>query len=77
MNLRTFYYSLTDEQQVAYAKSIGSTTEYVRVHLIPKHRKPDRSRPLKKLQQMAAESNGKVTLDEVIAHFSDMAESAA
>ena len=74
MELRKYYQSLTVQQRKEYAERAGTDVEYIRVHLIPPNKQPDRTPRRKLMQKLAEASDGNVTIDEVFRHFFDVAQ---
>lgn len=73
MKLSDYINSLTDEQRAEYALRCGTTDNYLRVHVV---RATKECR--KRLREaLASESQGKVTLEEVLQHFGIIPEKAA
>lgn len=77
MTLTKFYYSLDKPLKLAYAGAVNTTVDYIRIHLIPKNKLPDRTPGMDKLVALAKHSGGKVSVNEVIAHFSQRNDKAA
>jgi len=66
MNLSTYWKSLDAPAREQYASRCGTTLSYIKVHLIPVARKVPRK---ELLINMAKESDGNVSIPEVLAHF--------
>lgn len=77
MKLADYYYGLSDADKTAFAKALPTSREYIRVHLIPEHRKPDRNLRFEQLAKIPEITNNQVSLAEVFEHFSDREEVAA
>lgn len=77
MNLRDYYHSLDDEAKAAFAADLNRSVEYLRIHLFPKNGPPHRTPPLSVLERMAEITKGKVSLAEVLEHFSKKRRYAA
>jgi hypothetical protein len=69
MELNSFFYSLTADERVRFADSIGYSVPYIRNHLIPKNSEPDRLPPLPKLRKIAEATDGIVSFEQVCSHF--------
>lgn len=69
MELYKHYYSLDSDQREAFAKQANTTTEYLRVHLIPPNGVPDRMPRKALLQSLSDASHGKVSIEDVLYHF--------
>ena len=69
MELKKYYRSLTSPEKAEFAKKIGYSPDYIRVHLIPANKKPDSTPPLKRLINLAENTGGNVSFSEVVKHF--------
>lgn len=69
MDLRDYYETLERDGKAAYAERAGTHPEYLRIHLIPAHKPPDRIPRPALLKSLADASGGAVTMDDVIRHF--------
>ena len=65
MKFSDYFKSLNSSAQEIYASRAGTTANYIRVHLLAKRRIP---RPAL-LDGLAQASQGKVSRDEILAHF--------
>lgn len=66
MSFAKFVKSLSRPELEAYAQRCGTTANYITVHLLHATKEPR-----KKLREaLANESDGKVSLNEVLQHFS-------
>lgn len=66
MLFKEFIRQLSPEELEDYARRCSTTPKYITVHLLPA-----RKEPRKKLREaLAEESGGKVSLGEVLEHFS-------
>ena len=69
MDLKKYYYSLSTDQQKAFAKEAGTDPEYIRVHLIPKNGSPDRIPRRDLFNGLVRAAGGDVSPDKVMSHF--------
>lgn len=65
MDLRQYFYQLTQPERDSFARRAGTTTRYIQCHLIT-HRKIPRPALMRKL---VAASGNRVTLDDLLTHF--------
>jgi len=72
MKLSEYIKSLSPEQREEYANRCGTTPSYLRIHILAARKEP--RRPLR--EALARESDGNVSLGEVLEHF-DMIDSPA
>lgn len=73
MKLAEYIKSLSPKEREAYARRCGTTPSYLRIHILAARKEP--RRPLR--EALARESEGNVTLEEVLEHFDMMSSSAA
>lgn len=72
MRFADYYRSLKGVERDKYAARAGTTRQYIEIHLLAKSAR--RKTPRKEtMVALAGASNGAVTLEEVIAHFFDLA----
>ena len=65
MNFKDFINSRTDEELEDYATRSGTTSQYIKCHLLNAYKEPR-----KKLRAaLADESNGLVSHEEILKHF--------
>lgn len=69
MELKAYYYSLTPSEREQYAERAGTTAEYIRIHLVPRNRAPQKLPKKELMQGLADASQGRVSFQEVLAHF--------
>jgi len=65
MDFSDYFNSLDQKGRDRYARRAGTSSEYIRIHLVKRNRMP---RP-QLLQKLATASRGKVSYEEVVAHF--------
>ncbi|WP_020209011.1 hypothetical protein [Gilvimarinus chinensis] len=71
MKLRDYIKSLSEDERDDYARRCGTTPAYLQIHILPARKEP--RKPLR--EALARESDGKVSLLEVLEHFG-MAQAA-
>ncbi|WP_339898242.1 hypothetical protein [uncultured Gilvimarinus sp.] len=72
MKLRDYIESLTTDEREAYARKCGTTPDYMRIHILTARKEP--RKPLR--EALARESDGNVSLLEVLQHFGMASEAA-
>ncbi len=65
MRLADYIQSLSPEAREVYARRCGTTPSYLRIHIITAKKEPRRALR----EALARESEGKVSLEEVLEHF--------
>lgn len=75
MRFADFYRSLSKDERASFAERSSTTVNYIEIHLLaaPERRKTPREKLMRRLVEA---SNGKVSFEEVLAHFYQQ-ESAA
>ena len=67
MEFRDYFRSLSDKEQVKYAKKAGTTANYIRCHLIAQ---PPRKIPRQKLMEsLVTASQGRLSISDLLRHF--------
>lgn len=69
MDFKEWFLSLSEDQREKYASDAGTTSGYIRVHLIGRRKIP---RP-ELLRSLAAASRGKFTVPKLLAFFYETA----
>ncbi len=73
MKLADYIRSLSSEEREDYARRCGTTPAYLRIHILTANKEP--RKPLR--EALAHESNGQVSIKEVLEHFGMVGSSAA
>jgi len=73
MKLPEYIKSLSDDELIAYAQRCGASAKYIRSHIYYSRREPRKALR----EALARESQGKVSLQEVLDHFGIGSASAA
>jgi len=65
MDLRTYFYGLNPIEREAFARRAETTVGYIQCHLITRRKVPR----LKSMHKLAAASENRVSLDDLLAYF--------
>lgn len=70
-DFRRFYLALTDDERERFAKQIGSSVDYIRVHLIapPARRRVPRKALVDKMAKACEELGSSLTKRDLLAYF--------